>query len=527
MIGRFVIGLAGLVVVLYAGALVWLSHLLQDGGSSEHAPGDLVVLFVGMTLTASLLYIGGCIAAHRSPPRLATILVVGVIARMVLVLGSPGPILEGDHERIRLDARLVNQGVHPYAHRPSDLVDDSPRDRLRSEEERSQLALVRAKLTTSEDSPRPEDLQRPDMRPTDTPAALGVAALADRFKPSNTRGYAFLLLCADALACFLVLMALRSLQFPLAWVIVYAWSPILLKEVYCTLAVDALMLPAIAGLMYALVAGRKLFGSLAMGAMFALRPATLLLAPVLARRAGILVAFVAILLAVGTFLPAVLSPTVPGEAVGQGSLHVWRHFEYNSFAESILRGALRGIDWRAQSTLTVAGVNILEPDELLAPLLAKVGCLGLLIGILTFLVIRVSDRIEEAKKPGLNDLFVGLAALLLFSPVLQPQHAIWLLPVLAVRIYGMAWLALPALASMSYLTHLGGPLAADLAIPGTSISFRVIEFGLFGILLVLDRFWMPSLFPDASAYDEHVVWRLEESLSEDDLDRDLAGPALA
>jgi len=516
VIGRFVIGLTGLVVVAYAGALVWMSELLQSAPASDSAPGDLVVLFVCGTLAVSLLYLGSCIAAHRAPPPLAFILFIGVMARMILVLGAPGPVLEGDHERIRFDARMVNRGADPYALVPGDLADEVAPGRKLSAAEAEHVAQVRASLSASETSPRPEGVQRPDLRPTRSPAALGIAALGDRFKPANTRGYAFLVLCADALACFLILLALRSLEFPLAWVIVYAWSPILLKEAYCTLAVDAFVLPAIAGLVYGLVAGRRVFSAMAMGAMFALRPAFLILSPVLARRAGVVAVLLGLVLAALTVVPVLRSPDGSIESVAQAPLHVWRHFEYNSLVESGLRTSFAGVDWKAESSLTLAGVPIIEPDEPLAPLLAKVFCLALLLGVVTFLVIRVSDRVEEAKRPGLNDLFVGLAALLLLSPVLKPQHTIWLLPILAVRVYGVAWLALPFLTTISYLTHLGGPLAADIALPGTSISFRVVEFGLFGLLLILDRYWMKSLFPDATAYDEHIVWRVEESLHDDD-----------
>ena len=178
--------MTGLAVVLYACALVWMSTLLQGAPPGENAPGDLVVLFVGVTLAVSLLYIGSCIATHRAPPSLAYILVVGAVARMFLVFGSPGPILEGDHERMRFDARLVNRGIHPYAYRPSDLADDSPRDRLLGNDERARMAEVRARMTSSEGGPRPESVQRPDLRPIQSPAPPWVIE-SSRKTPVDTR----------------------------------------------------------------------------------------------------------------------------------------------------------------------------------------------------------------------------------------------------------------------------------------------------------------------------------------------------
>ena len=65
---------------------------------------------------------------------------------------------------------------------------------------------------------------------------------------------------------------------------------------------------------------------------------------------------------------------------------------------------------------------------------------------------------------------------------------------------GLAWLLLPTLVSLSYLTHLVGPQAADLTFMGGALSFRVVEYGLFAFLLVLDRIWGAQLFePPAGA----------------------------
>ena len=98
--------------------------------------------------------------------------------------------------------------------------------------------------------------------------------------------------------------------------------------------------------------------------------------------------------------------------------------------------------------------------------------------------------------------------MLLLAPVLTPAMTLWLLPVLAVRSYGVAWLALPGLASLSYLTHLNGPQAADYVLPGTPISYRVAEFGLFGLLLLFDLLRRRQIFPSATAWEEDQVWRV-------------------
>jgi len=513
MVGRFLIGFTGVVTLLYAGAIVWFSDQLTPGPDGN-PPGDVILLSVAVTIGVALLHVGACLAAHRDPPRVFFILFIGGLARLILLFGSPGPLLEGDHERIRFESRLVNRGVNPYRYRPADLFDDAAEDYLRSEEERKRLAIVRAELTASTVGPRPEDVGRPDLRAASTPAELAIGAVADRFKPENTRGYAFLVLCADAVAVFLLLMALRALEFPLSWVIIYAWSPVLLRESYGTLGVDSFVLPAIALLVYAFASGRKLLAGIGAAAMMALRPAFALFTPLLARRAGFLAAGLALVLVAATFVPYLLAGDTDPGGMAAGHVHLWRHYEYNSLAENVLRAVFRPLDLAAENTLSIAGVEIVQPGRNLYALIAKLVCLVALLGIVTYLVIRIPDRLQDANHPALTDLFVTIAAMLFLAPVVTPAMTLWLLPVLVVRTFGIAWLALPGLASLCYLTHLNGPGAADYVLPGTGVSYRVLVYGGFALLLVVDHFRRRALFPSHAAAEEDLVWRLgaEEDL---------------
>ena len=84
---------------------------------------------------------------------------------------------------------------------------------------------------------------------------------------------------------------------------------------------------------------------------------------------------------------------------------------------------------------------------------------------------------------------------------------------LCVRPFGLTWLALPGIISLSYLTHLAGPFEADLWIGNGKISFRVIEFGLIGMLLLLDLLWFRVLFGSREASE---IVRLEAPAPTDD-----------
>jgi hypothetical protein len=271
---------------------------------------------------------------------------------------------------------------------------------------------------------------------------------------------------------------------------VYVWSPVLLKEVYCTLAIDAFLMPALAGLVYCIATNRRLAAAIPLAICAGLRPALLLLVPVFGRRLGVLgvmltVAFLAI-----PFLPF-WSPDVPAGSYVEGNLHVWRHYEYNSLCDNLLRAVLEHVPAKAENTLVVGGVTLIQPGEPLSGFLARLLGLVAACGVTTYLVIRFGAGLQPAWKDpdeGLLDLLVMLATLLVVSPVVHPWLAIWLLPLLAVRPSGVAWLTLPALVCLSYLTHLEGPDAADVTLLGGVASFRAVEYGLFGLLALVDVF---------------------------------------
>jgi hypothetical protein len=500
MLRRFLVAAAAVALIAYSVGLVLYSARFPGPGQEGASARD-VLLFVGATLLASFLHVAACVAVHRRPPRLRHVLLVAAAVRIVLLFGAPGPILEGDPARLRFDARLVNQGLHPYEFKPAYLKDEEPRDIVMTGAHVERLIQARAAMTASADAPRPEELTRPDLRTNATPLQLWIGALADRFKPGSTRGFAYVILVGDSLAIFFLILALRRLCLPVGWVIVYAWSPVLLKEAYCSLTVDALVLPAVALLVWCLASGRRLLSAIPLALCGGLRFPLLALLPVCGRRAGLLGVMLALVLLVVPFLP-LQTPDVPMRRYVEGNVHVWRHYEYNSILENLMRGSLGQMEAVAENTLVIAGVPLLEPGDALHVFAAKVLCLVVMLAVVVYLVIRWGA--EGTGETGLGDLFVMLATLLVVSPILRPSHAIWLLPVLAVRPNGLAWLALPGLACLSYLTHLEGPNAADLVFLDGEVSFRVFEYGAFAFLLFLDLLWRRSIF---GRFDEAVGHR--------------------
>ena len=454
---------------------------------------DRVALFIliGATLVASLLHLVACVVSHRRPPRLALVLGVAAAARLILLFGTPAPVLEGDPARTRFDARLVNRGLNPYEFTPEQLGAGTLPDDLPTTTSAYRFDRARGVLRNEGDMPRPGDVRRPELRTTASPLSLWIASIADRFKPESTRGYAFAVLVADVIALFFLVLALRAMGLPPGWLLVYAWSPVLVRELYVTLSVDAFLMPALAFFVYCIASRRRLVTSVGLAIAAGIRPVMLLLVPGALRRIGVLGLLLVVILVALPYLPF-QHHGVPAESYVQGTVHTWRHYEYNSLLENLLRGALKSLPNRAEKSLTVAGVEIVSPGEPLNVLLAKILCGIVLLGVVTFTTLRLASRDESPAAETdrrLGDLLFVLVAMLVCSPVLHPSHAIWLLPVLVVRPFGISWLALPGLVSISYVTHLAGPFEADLWVLGGNFSFRVFEFGAFGLLLVVDLLW--------------------------------------
>ncbi len=493
MFRRLLVAAAAAALIAYSVGLVLYSGRFPAPGQEGVAKTD-VLLFVGATLVASFLHVAACVAAHGRPPRLRHVLIVGAGVRILLLFGTPGPILEGDPARLRFDARLANQGLHPYEFTPASLKDEEPTDIVMTGSSVDRLIRARAAMTASSDAPRPEEVTRPDLRTNATPLQLWIGALCDRFKPGSTTGFAFAILVADALAIFFIVLALRRLALPVGWVVVYAWCPVLLKEAYCSLSVDAFVLPALAFLAWCLASGRRLLGAVPLALAGGLRFALLALLPVCGRRVGLVGMMLTLIFLVVPFLPF-QAPEVPMRRYVEGNVHVWRHYEYNSILENLLRGALGHAPAEAENSLGIAGIPLIEPGDALHAFVAKVLGLVVVLAVVVYLVIRWGYGSEDAAEAGISEVFVMVAALLVVSPILRPAQAMWLLPLLAVQPKGLAWLALPGLTCLSYLTHLEGPNASDLTLLDGELSVRAFEYGAFAFFLFLDLLWRGRILP--------------------------------
>jgi hypothetical protein len=181
MFRRLLVAVAAAALIAYCVGLVLYSGRFPAPGEGGAVHRE-VILFVAATLLASFFHVAACVACNRQPPRLRHVLIVGAGVRILLLFGTPGPLLEGDPNRLRFDARLVNQGLHPYEFTPASLKDEEPHDMVLSGPSLDRLIHARAAMTASADAPRPEDVLRLTCVPRDAAPALdqGAATVSSR-----------------------------------------------------------------------------------------------------------------------------------------------------------------------------------------------------------------------------------------------------------------------------------------------------------------------------------------------------------
>ena len=390
VMGRVVVGLAALSLLGVAAGLVLYDDAFALGADGK-VPARHVVILVGGLLAASLLHMMACLVCYRRPPALSLVITVAAAARLFALFGAPGPGLEGDHVQLRLDAVLVRAGVEPHEFTPTQLARPDPiLEDTYPAERQERLKQARAALAHS-DAPDPATVRHPDLRSTVTPPVHMLNSLAGRLKPETSRGFGFLALVADSIAIFMLVMALRSLGLPLSWIMVYAWSPVLLREVYGTMHADVWILPALAALAWGLAAGRKTVMVAGLAIAIAVRPVMLLFNMALARRLGAVGMVLVVVLSAALLVPFVVKSDVRPTAYIQGDVHVWRNYEYNSLAEGLMRGALKNVPARAKQSIQFAGVQIQREGDNPTVLWSKLGCLALLLGLILFVALQHGD----------------------------------------------------------------------------------------------------------------------------------------
>jgi alpha-1,6-mannosyltransferase len=212
--------------------VAWLAAALVSAGVTY-------ALFLPRLVLSSLT---GDAQATRS----ITVLIVGAGLAARLALFASEPILEDDYQRYLWDGAVTAHGHNPYAISPKDAVDAGDHDAL------GRLARSAATLIGR--------INHADLRTVYPPVAQGAFALAHLLKPWSLFAWRTVLLVSDLATLALILLLLRECGRSPLWSALYWWHPVVIKELFNSAHMDAIVLPlALAALWF--VAKRRYLGA--------------------------------------------------------------------------------------------------------------------------------------------------------------------------------------------------------------------------------------------------------------------------
>lgn len=237
---RFTWALAGILVVAYCAAVSQLSYRFVYGEGYAERPvfSFLVFYFVGWAGYA----IAVTFACRVKSAPLWWLGVVAIAARAALLPSHL--VLENDVYRYVVDGESSGHDLNPYRWAPSEVAANAP-DSFRHELAKDEAQRVLSRVG------------HPDIPTVYPPAAQGAFAIGAWLTPWNWLGQRLVFLMADLITIAVLVSMLRLVNKPLAWIVVYAWNPLILKEIANSAHVDALVALGISVSLLALVVATR------------------------------------------------------------------------------------------------------------------------------------------------------------------------------------------------------------------------------------------------------------------------------
>ncbi|MEW6359061.1 MAG: glycosyltransferase family 87 protein [Planctomycetota bacterium] len=443
-----------------------------------------IVGFLALWFIAFALYFVGIRFASRVKRRAAALAVIAVFgAAFRLTMWQTPPILEDDIYRYLWDGYVTAHGQNPFrfapvevaqfaawdgvdipsARLPRDQVCRMPREEIGrllgadglTEEDRARLARLQEltrrerfalnNLTTLWDTERYGEallaINHPHIPTIYPPFAQVVFAAASWVKPMDMMAVKGLVILFDILTGVLIAVLLRMLGRNPCLCVIYAWSPLVIKEFANTGHCDAIAVCCVVGALVLVLRGRRVMTGAALALGFLTKMFPMVLIPIAWRRMGRRGVIAFAILVVLFYLP------FAGLGIGemfQGLGAYAERWEFNSGLFTLFEK-------------NVAERLLPPPHGAIDPFLAtKLATGAVFLALLAWLVRREDDGdIALARR-----MFIVLGALLLLGPTANAWYFCWIAPFLCV-FPRRSWLLLTCLVGLVYLYHVPPSAAAD------------------------------------------------------------------
>jgi len=252
--------LAGIFILAFTGMIALLSHSFVFG---EDHPDRPFFTFFYLTAFSFIAYFIILEIVRRrektvsSRSQWVTIIAIGIFCRCVLMFSQP--IQETDPNRYFWDGQQILHGQNPYIYSPLGASQSPEGQRLLGEKGASEIY---------------RKINYPEIKTIYPPVSQIFFAVSQIMTPWSSVGWRLIVFFADTGAMVLLALSLSRLKIAAGWLVLYAWSPLVLKEFSNSLHVDVLAVFFLTAFIYfairskpygafaslALVTGAKWFG---------------------------------------------------------------------------------------------------------------------------------------------------------------------------------------------------------------------------------------------------------------------------
>ncbi|MHC4149071.1 MAG: glycosyltransferase 87 family protein [Planctomycetota bacterium] len=417
-------GITGLFLLSVGIALAMISRQFRVEVTPLNQPILPLVALLGAAGVAYLLIASRLSRSQATNGLLLWIFFVGLLLR--IAMSASTPILEVDFNRYMWDGAVTANGLNPYRYSPDQVKqeDDSVPPEYLSLGEASGGVI--------------ESINHSFLRTIYPPITQAAFALAHLFKPWSLGAWRLILLLFDLAALGLLFSLLRRLRLSPAWLTIYWWNPLLVKEIHNSGHMDVLVLPFVLAAIYLLICNRNtwaiVFLALAVGVKLwpiALLP--LFLRPLISRPKNVALSLGVFALAVA----ALLSPMyLAGLDANSGIAAYGQRWQLND-------ALFKLVVWASQFILGIVQVH---PGY--KYLMARIVVMGLLLFWIGYVV---SRKQEGANTLVEHSLWI-ITAVYFLSPTQFPWYFVWMIPFLAIRPRG-SLLLFTALLPLYYLRY--------------------------------------------------------------------------
>lgn len=360
-------------------------------------------------------------------------LVLGAAVVFRLTLVPFPPILETDLHRYVWDGAVSAAHVNPYKYAPIEIarIDQPGRLDLYTPEEQAELQylarVLRAHPELAAHFPRINHPKIPTIYP---PLAQILFSVAHRIAPGSDVPIKALVVLVDLLIVGMIVLLLGELGLNRCQVVIYAWSPLILKEYANTGHYDPLATLMVLVAVHMILRKMPVLPGIALALGTASKFYPLVVALVLAPWVGVL-GFVAYALTLGMMYLPYLGI---GVRMFDGLKAMASDWEFNSSLFTVAERAILKVfpgqfQWQWVVTRKGDATPLMggEPIQIDAFLFAKLVCAAVGLAFVAWLLTRSR---KEPAEPVLR-AFAVVAALVLLSPVSDPWYFAWAMPYVA------------------------------------------------------------------------------------------------